>query len=565
MDSWKRFKEESFYSELNKEGITDKDYAHAQKVWNMPNIKNLGEYHDLYVQSDTLLLANVFENFREKYIEIYELDPAHFLSAPGLAWQAYLKKTEVKLELLTDNDVLLMFERGIRGGMCQVSHHYAKTNNKYMKNHDKNKESTYVEYLDANNLYRWIMSKKLPVRGFKWLDNLSMFTEEFIKNYDENGDKGYIFEVDVEYPEKLRIVHNDLPFLPERMKINKCEKLVCNTHNKENYIIHIASLKQALNHGLILKRVHKVIEFEQEAWLKPYLMMNTELRMQAKNDFEKDFFKLMINTVFGKTMENVRNHRDIKIVTTDKRRSILASEPNYHSTKYISKDLLIMKMKKAEVKMNKPIYLGQAILDLSKTFIYEFWYDHIKPIYKDKAKLCYTDTDSLVIHIKTDDFYKDISNDVERLFDTSNYNKNNNRPLPIGKNKNVIGMFKDEIGGKIMTEFCAVRAKTYAYKLDDDTEMKKAKGTKKCIIKTELMFENYVDALFNDEVIIRSQQRFRSYNHKLYTEEVNKIALSSNDDKRIQTYDKVTTFPYGTNVFKVCENEMLSKNKWCAN
>ena len=182
-------------------------------------------------------------------------------------------------------------------------------------------------------------------------------------------------------------------------------------------------------------------------------------------------------------------------------------------------------------------------------------------MYGDKAKLCYTDTDSLVIHIKTDDFYKDISNDVERLFDTSNYNKKDNRPLPIGKNKKVIGMFKDELGGKIMTEFCALRAKTYAYKLDDDTEFKKAKGTKKSVIKRELMFENYKDSLFNDEVIIRSQQRFRSYNHKVYTEEVNKIALSSNDDKRTQTFDKVTTFPYGANVFKVCESEMNAIKK----
>ena len=290
-------------------------------------------------------------------------------------------------------------------------------------------------------------------------------------------------------------------------------------------------------------------------------MMNTELRIQAKNDFEKDFFKLMNNADFGKTMENVGNHRDIKIVTTDQRRIILASEPNFHSTKYISKDLLIMKMKKAEIKMNKPIYLGQTILDISKTLTYEFWYYYIKPMYGDKAKLCYTDTDSLVIHIKTDDFYKDISNDVERLFDTSNYNKKDNRPLPIGKNKKVIGMFKDELGGKIMTEFCALRAKTYAYKLDDDTEFKKAKGTKKSVIKRELMFENYKDSLFNDKVIIRSQQRFRSYNHKVYTEEVNKIALSSNDDKRTQTFDKVTTFPYGANVFKVCESEMNAIKK----
>ena len=293
--------------------------------------------------------------------------------------------------------------------------------------------------------------------------------------------------------------------------------------------------------------------------------MNTDLRKQAKNDFEKDFFKLMNNEVFGNTMENVRNHRDIKIVTTDKRRSILASEPNYHSTKYVSKDWLIMEMRKTKVKMNKPIYLCQAILDLSKTLMYEFWYDYIKPKYGDKARLCYMDADSFVIYIESENLYKDIASDVERWFDTSNYDKKDNRPLPIGKNKKVVGLFKDELGGKSIVEFCAPRAKAYAYKFDDDTEMKNAKGTKKCIVKRELMFENYKDSLFNNEVIIRSQQRFRSYNHKVYTEEVNKIALSSNDDKRTQKFDRVTTYPYGTNIFKVCENEMLLRNKWYAN
>ena len=172
------------------------------------------------------------------------------------------------------------------------------------------------------------------------------------------------------------------------------------------------------------------------------------------------------------------------------------------------------------------------------------------------------DTDSFVMNMKTEDFYKDFASDVERWFDTSNYDKKDNRPLPIGKNKKVIGLFKDELGGKSIAEFCALRAKAYAYKLDDDTEHKKTKGTKKCIVKRETIFEDYKDSLFNDKVIIRSQQRFRSYNDKVYTEEVNKIALSSNDDKRIQTFDRATTYPYGTNVFNVCENEKLLKNKW---
>ena len=197
----------------------------------------------------------------------------------------------------------------------------------------------------------------------------------------------------------------------------------------------------------------------------------------------------MNNSVFGKTMKNVRNHRDIRIVTTDKRRSILASEPNYHSTKYISKDLLIMEMKKVEVKMNKPIYLGQAILDISKTLMYEFWYDYIKSKYGDNARLCYMDTDSFIMHIKTEDFYKDIAPDVDRWFGTSNHDVKDKRPLPIGKKK-VIGMFKDQLSGKIITEFCALRTKAYAFKLDDDTEKKEAKGTKKCIVKREITFKN---------------------------------------------------------------------------
>ena len=192
--------------------------------------------------------------------------------------------------------------------------------------------------------------------------------------------------------------------------------------------------------------MHAVISFTQDAWLKPYIDMNTQLRMKAANDFEKDFYKLCNNSVYGKTMENVRKHRDIQLVTTNKKRSILASEPNYHSTKYISEDLLIMEMKKRELYMNKPIYLGQVILDLSKILMYEFWYDYLKPKYGKNIKLCYMDTDSFAMRIKTDDFDKDISNDIDKWFDTSNYDKNIDRPLQKGINKKVIGKFKDELG-----------------------------------------------------------------------------------------------------------------------
>ena len=266
----------------------------------------------------------------------------------------------------------------------------------------------------------------------------------------------------------------------------------------------------------------------------------------------------MNNSVFGKTIENVRNHRDIKLVTSDKRRKRLVSEPNYHSHKKFSDHLVATEMKKTRVKMTKPLYLGMSILDISKILMYEFWYDYINPKYGDKAKLCYTDTDSFIIHIITEDFFEDISNDVEKWFDTSNYDKNDKRPLLIGKNKKVAAHFKDELGGKIITELvAAIRPKTYAYLTDDDNKHKKAKGTRKCLKKREITFTNYTDCLYNNKNVYRSQHRFKSYNHDVYTEEVNKIALSANDDKRLQTHDKITTYPYGTNAFKVCESEML--------
>ena len=300
--------------------------------------------------------------------------------------------------------MFLKYEEGIRGGICNKVHSYAQANNKYMKNYDKNKESSFLMYVDdANNLYGWAMSKMLPVDGFKWVDDLSMFTEDFIKNYDE-GDVGYLLLVDIEYPKTLHMLHSDLSFLPDRMKVNRVKKLVCNVTDKENYSIHIVALKQASNVGLKLIRVHSVISFRQEACLKPYINLNTELRKNAKNEFEKDFYNLKINSIYGKTGQNDRKHRDIKLVTAAYKRNKLASEPNYHSTKCISKHLLVMQMKKTEVKMNKPIYLGQAVLDLSKTRTFEFWYDYLKPMYGDKIRLCYTDTDSFIMHIEADDF-----------------------------------------------------------------------------------------------------------------------------------------------------------------
>ena len=299
-----------------------------------------------------------------------------------------------------------------------------------------------------------------------------------IKNYDENNKYGALLEVDIEYPKELHILHRDLPFLAERKVINKTSKLITSFENKKEYVIHIAALKQALNHGLKLKKVHKVIKYRQVTWMKSYIDKNTKLRKESKNEFDKGFYKLMNNAVYGKTMENLRNHRDIRLVTTNARRKQLVSQPNYHTCKRFSGNLIAIELRKTKVYMNKPIYIGQAVLDISKTLMHIFFYDYLKPKYGDKVKLCDMNTDSFIFYVETNYFYKDISNDVVEWFDTSDYNENDDR-ITTGINKKIIGKFKDELKGKIMTEFITLASKVYAYLDDNNKEHKKVKGINK--------------------------------------------------------------------------------------
>ena len=386
---------------------------------------------------------------------------------------------------------------------------------------DPNEDTTYLQYLDANNLYGWAMSQSLPTGGFKWVD----VNPNEISELATRTDKGYLLEVDVSYPKELHNSHNDLPFMCERMEINGVEKLVPNLRDKKNYIIHIQALNQALQHRLRLDGIHRVIEFDQSPWLKTYIDFNTQLRMAATNDFEKDFFKLMNNSVFGKTMENIRKHRNIKLITTEEKYLHMVMCPNFKSGVLFGENLMGCEMGKIEVVMNKPVYLSQAILDLSKIVMYEFHYDYMVLKYGlEKLKLCYMDMDSLVYDIETEHFYEDIADNVPARFDTSGYCPD--RPLPVGLNKKVIGLMKDELGGKIMTEFVALRPKLYSYKVLDGSEDKKCKGIKKYIVKKILTFEDYKTCLFNNSTEYRSQPMFRPSKHVVHTIEVNKVTLN---------------------------------------
>ena len=467
MDSPERMNEtqlppkSAFYSILNDSHITDDDYEHAQKVWKEFNMISMKDYHDLYLESDVLLLTDVFENFREVCQKNYELDPAWYLTSPGLSWDAMLKKTDVELDL-TDPDMLMLFEKCTRGGVSMISNRHSKANNKYMKDFDESKPSSHIMYLDANNLYGWAMSEKMPYKDFKWVDGIPL--EKML--LDE--DLGYVLEVDLEYPDELHNLHNDYPLAPEPMKINKVNKLTPNLNNKTKYVLHHRNLKLYLSLGMKLTKIHRVIEFKQSKWLAPYITLNTNLRTKGKNNFEKDFFKLMNNSVFGKTMENIRNRENIKLATSEKKALKLIAKPNFKRRTIFTENLIAVHLGKTKLKFNKPIYVGMCILDVSKTLMYDFHYNYIKKKYGEDAKLLMTDTDSLCYEIKTEDFYKDISADVEAKFDTSAYPKDhtdrNGHPSGIktGVNKKVVGMMKDECSGKIMTEFVGLRAKLYA-------------------------------------------------------------------------------------------------------
>jgi hypothetical protein len=523
---------EAFYSKLNDEHVSDADYIHAQEVWKVFGCRTMRDYHDLYLKSDVLLLADVFETFRDVCCKNYDLDPAWYFTAPGLAWDAVLKKTDVKLELL------LMFEQGARGGVSSIMTRHGKANNKYMgKDFNPAEPSKYLQYLDANNLYGWAMSKPLPTKGFKWM------TEDELTNWK---DIPCILEVDLEYPKELHDAHNEYPLAPERLTVDKVEKLIPNLNDKIKYVVHYENLKQYESLGLKIVKVHRGIKFKESPWLKQYIDLNTSLRAEAKNDFEKDFFKLMNNSVFGKTMENIRNRVDIQLVNNEVKAKKLAAKPNYQHCTIFDENLVAIHMKKTKLVFNKPVYLGMCILDLSKTLMYDFHYNYIKKKYGSRSKLLFTDTDSLAYEIETEDFYKDISKDVESTFDTSDMPKNHPSGIESGVNKKVIGMMKDECGGKIMHEFVGLRAKLYSYRMHESgKEEKRCKGVKQSVVKKDISFENYKTCLFSRKEQMRKMNVIRSHKHEIYTEEVNKIALSANDDKRVILEDGIHTLAHG--------------------
>ena len=564
---------DKFYSKLTETGISEDDYKHALNVWKVGKFDDMQDYHDHYLKTDVLLLADVFENFRKVCLSKYGLDPARYWTLPSYSWDCMMKMTKVNLELLTDIEMYNFCEKGIRGGVSIITHRHAKANNKYCNGYDENLPNSYIMYLDANNLYGTAMSDYLPYGEFKWVEH-----ENFnIKTMNDDDNVGYFLEVDLEYPKELHNLHNDLPVAPESINIknNECfcvsdyqtelkkelnilnsntKKLIPNLNDKVKYVLHSKNLEYYLNLGLKLQKVHRVLKFNQKKWLKPYIDFNTIQRTEcSKNNdkFGKNLYKSMNNIVFGKTMENVRNRIDFELVDDLDRMKKITSCPRYKTHKTIrcesdeDEGLNGVLRNKNIIILDKPIYVGLTILDLSKITMYKFHYGYIKQKYGENAKLLFTDTDSLCYHINTDDFYKDMEKDKEKYYDLSNYDKEHF--LYDNINESQLGFFKDEMKGIPIIEFCGIRSKMYSILLDNGDEPKTAKGIKKCAIN-RISHNDYKRCLFGDELEDKKQKisfySIRSKNHEVGTMEINKTSLCSYDDKRYYI-NNISSYSYG--------------------
>lgn len=577
MDSFDRFNEtslppkEKFYSTLKLQEISDKDYDHALNVWKSFNMKTMRDYHDLYLKLDVILLADVWCNFRSICLNNDGLEPSTFVSLPSYSLNNLLRRKQIqnpsfKIELFNkeQSDMYMFSESGIRGGISTITNRYAQANNKYMKDYDSSKPTSFIKYLDANNLYGYAMSEYLPIGNYHWDTSIDKFTSEYISTISDTNDTGYIIEVDLEYPSDLHDVHNDYPLAPENLvvtgdmlseyntkflkekelKHTNCGKLIPHLGMRTNYICHYRNLKLYLSLGMILKKVHKVLAFTQSPWMKEYIDINTSKRAVANNKFEKDYYKLLNNSVFGKMMENVRNRIDYSLINVSEEKKLqkMWNCPSFKSQRHINKDILGVERFNKKVELNKPIIVGLCILDISKILMYDFHYNKMKPMYGDKIKLLFTDTDSLCYNIQTEDFYRDMLPN-KNLFDNSEYEQSH--IFFDDSNKKVIGKFKDETSGDEITEFIGLRSKMYSFMTNSMENEKRAKGISKAVVKNTITHQSYKDCIVNSTQMNVEVCSFRTSNHTIYTNKINKIGLSSYDDKRYIQPNGLDTYAYG--------------------
>ena len=551
---------DAFYDTLREEALKQEDYERAKETWTRFGIANMQQYHDHYLLSDVLLLSDVFENFRKTIMANHKLDCLHFVTLPSLSWTIALKHTGETLDLITDPDAYLMIENSMRGGIATISQRYASANNPFVDGYDEDETRRYITYLDANSLYARAQCEPLPVGNFRFLthDEIEKFDLLSIK---ADADVGYIIECDLLYPSKLHDAHNDYPLAAEHLTVTydmlspyikslldpkkpwkPSKKLIPNLMDKTKYVCHYRNLQLYVKYGLVIAKVHRILSFSQKPWLRPWIQMCNEQRRTARSVFESDLAKLQANATFGKTLEQVRNHVNVRLIADENKLLKAVSKVSFRRSEIVNENLVMVRAARNKIKLNKPIAVGFSILELSKLIMYEFYYGYLKTKYEDRCCLLFTDTDSLCCEIQTHDLYRDMGENAE-LFDTSNFAADH--PLYSTANHRVLGKFKSETGSMAPREFVGLRAKMYS--LDCLTKsQKRAKGIQKHYIKKHVRHSQYLEVLRNVKRITMSRFRmFRSTNHVVNTIEMNKVCLCAMDDKRFVLEDGVHTLAYG--------------------
>ena len=530
--------------------------------------KNLGEYMLLHVKTDALLLCDVFENFRNLSLNYYGLDPCQYFSLPGLSYDAMLKMTGVKLDFITDIEMQIMIEDNIRGGISTINHRLLTANNKYLGDFDPKMPSSYIMYVDANNLYGKGMSEKLPTGSFNWLSKEAV--DDFnIQETDADGDICYILDVNLEYPKAIHDLHNDYPlaveckyieevdlspynqyFLKEHNEKFKSTKKLCpDLKDKKNYVCSLKNLKFFIKQGLVLQKINRILAADQSNFLHPYIEFNSLKRRESAHiKFKSDFFKLVNNAVYGKTREDIRKRSKVDIVKDQKQAKKLIAKPQFKGFQILDEDVSIVQSTKARIVLNKPIFVGFMVLENAKYIMNHFWYDVLKEKYGSKIKLLLSDTDSFIYAVNTEDAYSDLY-DLKEYMDLSGYLMNS----PLQKyhnsaNKKVPGKFSDEKPEEVIKEVVALKPKMYSilakplltHQLAGHTT---AIGISK-VAKRMITHRDYLNTLTNRGTTVVKSNAMRSFSHELYSIEITKRGLSAYDKKYV-LMDGINTLSYG--------------------
>ena len=553
---------EAFTNDLDGSVITPEDYSHAQRVWHVFRCQTFRDYLELYLLCDVLQLADVFESFCTKCLADYSLDPTHYFSAPHFTYDAFLRYSGVKLDLLTDINQYFFLERGIRGGLSMVAKRYAKANHSNIPGYDSSKPTVHILDLDANNLYGKAMQEYLPYGGFRWMEGCEL-TEEQIMKIAPDADEGCFVECTLDYPQALHDLHADYPLAPVKTKITydmlspyarflcdchklkytlKTEKLLTTFRRRSFYVLHYWNFQLYVRLGMKVVDIYSALTFHQVLYMKSYVNMNAEKRAEMTNKFDADFYKLSVNSLFGKMIENPEKRTKVKLCHTKSELEKRVGHYSFKPSKIINRNLVGVEMKNSLVKMNKPFDVGNAVLELSKFHMCNFHYNVMKPVFNDRIQLLYTDTDSLMYEIESEDPYAELEVVGKKgWFDFSNFPPDH--PLYDDSNKCIPGLFKDECNVWTIREFVGLQSKMYCLSIEGG-DVKVAKGVKKSVINNDLKFSNDIECLMEEETMEHSFRCIQSDQHSVHTLDFKKKTLSGFDDKRY-LLNMIDSVPYG--------------------